>query len=113
MLTGVVLFLAIMTFLHLTTPRDHGLPVMSYAALAFGLLSPVLAAAVDRTLAARPVDPSRGVNPAAQRHLVTYGILEGAAFFCGVALFLAPNLLPLAAALVPLGTMVLRFPRSS
>jgi hypothetical protein len=32
---------------------------------------------------------------------------------CGVALLIGSNLLPLAAALVPAGTMVLRFPRAS
>jgi hypothetical protein len=113
MLAGVLLLLGVMLFLRLSTPHDGGLRVASYVALVVGLGSPVLVAGLDRMLAARPPDPSSRVNPAVQRHLVSYGILEGAALFCAVALFVARDLLPLAAALVPLGTMVLKFPRAS
>ena len=60
-----------------------------------------------------PADGSTRFQTALRRHLMTYGILEGAAMACAFALFLVPDLLPLAAALVPMGTMVLRFPRSS
>jgi hypothetical protein len=112
MLAGTLLFLGVMVFLHLTSPRGPGVPFVSYFALVVGLVSPALAAGMDRMLAARP--PASGnVKPAVQRHLVSYGILEGAALMCAVALFLAADLLPLAAALVPVGTMVLRFPRPS
>ena len=113
MLAGVVMLLGVMLFLHLSTPNNGGVPVVSYVALGVGLGSPVLAAVLDRRLSARPIDPSSRAKPALRRHLVSYGILEGAALFCAVALFVARDLLPLAAALVPLGTMVLRFPRSS
>ena len=113
MLAGVTLFLSVVLFMRFTSERSGGLALMSYGALALGLLSPVLAAAVDRSLAAQPTDPASGVNRIVQRHLVTCGILEGAALFCAMALTLSPDLLPLAAALVPVGTMVLKFPRAS
>jgi len=112
MLAGTLIFLGLSLFMYLTTKRGPGVPVVSYFALVLALLSPVLAVGMDRMLAGRP-GASEKVNPAVQRHLLSYGILEGAGLMCAVALFVAPNLLPLAAALVPVGTMVLRFPRAS
>ena len=114
MLAGTLMFLGISLYMHLTTRQTGaGVPVVSYFALVLGLLSPVLAAMIDRMMAGRPADASSTVKPAIQRHFVTYGILEGAGLACAFSLFVAPNLLPLAAALVPVGTMVLRFPRAS
>ena len=112
MIAGVLMCLGVLLFVRSTMPRNTGLAIASYVALALGLLSPVLAIGVDRMLAARPADPSAG-DPVFQRHIATYGILEGSALFCAIALMFTPDLLPLAAALVPVGTMVLRFPRSS
>lgn len=113
MLAGTLIFLGISLYMHLTRRTGSGVRAVSYFALAVGLLSPGLVAMVDRAMAARPLDSTSKVKPAVQRHIVTYGLLEGAGLTCAIALFVAPDLLPLAAALVPVGTMVLRFPRAS
>jgi hypothetical protein len=113
MLGGCLLFLSVPAFMRFTTEDPRGLAIASYVALALGLLSPVLAIAVDRMLAARPPDPSSKVDPVFQRHLVTYAILDFAALSCGLLSVLAPDVLPLVGAAVPVGAMVLRFPRAS
>jgi hypothetical protein len=113
MLAGTLIFLGLSSYIHLTAERAYRVPFVSYFALGVGLLAPVLAAMMDRAMAARPADGSSNAQRARQRHLVSYGILEGAGLACAFSLFLTPDLLPLAAALVPVGAMVLRFPRSS
>ena len=86
---------------------------MSWFAAGFALLSPVIAGFVDRAqpdpAARRPGSPS----PAFSRHLIAYATLEAAGFLCAAALMVAASLLPLAAAAVPIGAMLLRFPRAS
>jgi len=86
---------------------------VSWFAAGFALLSPVIAGFVDRAqpdpAARRPGSPS----PAFSRHLIAYATLEAAGFLCAAALMVAASLLPLAAAAVPIGAMLLRFPRAS
>jgi len=92
-----------------TAPMD--VPIVMYVASALALLSPVVAGAMR----ARFTDGFAGepLPPEKQRAamIVSFGILEGAAFFCGVAFLLTPTYWPVLAALVPLGTMALWFPR--
>lgn len=112
MLMGVLLFLGVALLMRLTlTPQ--AVPIVSWFAVGFALLSPVIAATVDR---ARP-DPATqrpgAPSPAFSRHLVGYATLEAAGILCAAALMMAGSLLPLAAAAVPLGAMLLRFPRAS
>jgi hypothetical protein len=112
MLMGVVLFLGVALLMRLTlTP--HPLPIVSWFAAGFALLSPVIAATVDRArpdaVTARPGAPS----PAFSRHLVAYATLEAAGILCAAALMVSASLLPLVAAAVPLAAMLLRFPRAS
>ena len=112
MLMGVLLFLGVALLMRLTlTPQP--VPIVSWFAVGFALLSPVIAATVDR---ARP-DPATqrpgAPSPAFSRHLVAYATLEAAGILCAAALMMAGSLLPLAAAAAPLGAMLLRFPRAS
>jgi len=112
MLMGVVLFLAV-AMLTRSIVRPNGLALVSWFAMGFALLSPLIAAAVDR---ARPDPATRrpgAPSPAFSRHLVGYATLEAAGMLCAAALMMGGSLLPLAAAVVPLGAMLLRFPRAS
>lgn len=42
-----------------------------------------------------------------------YAILEGAALFCAIGLIAGANQWPLLAAAVPIGAMIVRFPRGA
>ena len=92
--------------------KPHGLAIVSWFAVGFALLAPFIAAAVERARPDRTARPG-GPSPAFSRHLVAYATLEAAGFLCGVALIIGSSLLPLAAAAVPVGAMLLRFPRAS
>jgi len=111
-LIGMVMFLGVASLAHqMLKPRD--LALVSWFAVGFALLSPVIAAAVER---ARPDDAPRrpgSPSPAFSRHLVAYATLEAAGFLCAAALMVGESLLPFVAAAVPIGTMLLRFPRAS
>jgi hypothetical protein len=93
--------------------KPAGLPFVSWFAVGFALVVPFLAAAVDRARPDRASAPPGAPSAAVARHLVANATLEAAGLLCGVALIIGSNLLPLAAALVPIGAMVLRFPRAS
>jgi hypothetical protein len=111
MLAGVLVFLGIASLVH-PMIKPQPAPLVSWFAVGFALLSPVIAVAVDRArtdLAMRPGAPS----PAFSRHLVAYANLEAAGILCAAAVMMGASLLPLAAAAVPVGTMLLRFPRAS
>jgi hypothetical protein len=112
MLLGVLMFLGVASLTHYNL-KPQPLPIVSWFAVGFALLSPVIAAFVDRSrpdpAARRPGAPS----PALSRHLIAYATLEAAGFLCAAALMVGASLLPLAAAAVPLGAMLLRFPRAS
>jgi hypothetical protein len=56
---------------------------------------------------------ARSPSPALSRHLIASATLEAAGFLCAAALMVGASLLPLAAAVVPVGAMLLRFPRAS
>jgi hypothetical protein len=112
MLLGVLMFLGVASLTHYNL-KPHPLPIVSWFAVGFALLSPLIGAAVDRSrpdpAARRPGSPS----PAFSRHLIAYATLEAAGFLCAAALMVGASLLPLVAAVVPLGAMLLRFPRAS
>ena len=112
MLIGVVMFLGVASLTHqMLKPRP--IPIVSWFAVGFALLSPVIAAFVDRAepdpTTRRPGSPS----PAFSRHLIAYATLEAAGFLCAAAFMVGASLLPLVAAAVPVGAMLLRFPRAS
>ena len=112
MLIGVVMFLGVASLTHQMF-KPNPLPIVSWFAVGFALLSPVIAAFVDRSrpdgAARRPGSPS----PAFSRHLIAYATLEAAGFLCAAALMVGASLLPFVAAAVPVGAMLLRFPRAS
>jgi hypothetical protein len=112
MLMGVVVLIGMALVMRQIKP-PAGVPFVSWFAVGFALVSPVLAAAVDRTRLDRTIAAPGAPSPAFSRHLVAYANLEAAGLLCGVALLIGSSLLPLAAALVPVGAMVLRFPRAS
>jgi hypothetical protein len=93
--------------------KPQAAPLVSWFAVGFALLSPLIAATVDRARSdpatRRPGSPS----PAFSRHLVAYATLEAAGILCAAAVMMGGSLLPLAAAAVPVGAMLLRFPRAS
>jgi hypothetical protein len=78
---------------------------MGYVAIAMAVLAPIEVAVLERV--------RKPTGNAYSDHIAAYGILEGAALFCAVALMVAPNDWPLLAAVIPLGMMILRFPRAS
>jgi hypothetical protein len=103
MLASVVLMLSFGYMLH---PEDgSGVVLVSSVASAFAAISPLEVALVEKFR--RPTG-----NPVAD-HIVPYALFEGAALFCGVALMVGPSELPLLAAAVPIGAMILRFPRGA
>jgi hypothetical protein len=112
MLLGVLMFLGVASLSHQMS-KPGPLPIVSWFAVGFALLSPVIAAFVDRAqpdpATRRPGAPS----PALSRHLIAYATLEAAGFLCAAALMVGASLLPLVAAAVPVGAMLLRFPRAS
>jgi len=112
MLMGVVLFLGVAVLMR-GMLRPHPVPIVSWFAAGFALLSPIIAATVDRArpdaATARPGGPS----PAFSRHLVGYATLEAAGILCAAALMVSASLVPLVAAAIPLAAMLLRFPRAS
>ena len=110
MLLGVLMFLGVAALVHQML-KPPPVSILSWFAVGFALVSPLIAAAVDR---ARP-DPATPGSPSAafSRHLVAMATLEAAGFLCAAALLMSASFLPLGAALVPLGAMLLRFPRAS
>ena len=111
MLIGVVMFLSVASLTHFTL-KPHPLPIVSWFAVGFALLSPVIAGFVDRARPDRTARPG-APSPAFSRHLVAYATLEAAGILCAAALMMAGSLLPFVAAAVPIGAMLLRFPRAS
>lgn len=112
MLIGVLMVLGIASLVHqMLQPRD--LALVSWFAAGFALISPAIAATVNRaqpdSAPRRPGSPSLAFS----RHLVAYATLEAAGILCAVALMVGQSLLPFAAAAVPVGAMLLRFPRAS
>jgi hypothetical protein len=112
MLLGVLMFLGVASLTHqMLKPRP--VPVVSWFAVGFALLSPLIAAAVDRSRPDAATLRPGGPSPAFSRHLIACANLEAAGILCAAAVMMAASLLPLAAAAVPVGAMLLRFPRAS
>jgi hypothetical protein len=105
MLGGAFLMLAVGYFFQVSRPEPGGLLVLSYMTCALAVLSPLEVAMVERV--------RKPTGNAFADHIVPYGILEGAALFCGVGLIAGANEWPLLAAAVPIGAMIVRFPRAA
>lgn len=76
---------------------------------AYALPSPLIAAMLRQRMLSRT---SGEPSPDAIRRavIVSFGILDGAALLCGIALLLGTTYWPLAAAAVPLAAMAAWFP---
>ena len=112
MLAGVLVILGVALCAR-EIMKPSGVPFVSWFAVGFALVAPLLAATVDRAQPDRASAPPGSPSAVVVRHLVANATLEAAGLLCGVALLIGSNLLPLAAALVPIGAMVLRSPRAS
>jgi hypothetical protein len=91
-----------------------GPEVVSWMAVGWAALSPILATLV-RGLGLVAPPPSPGEAPAdvvarLQKTIVFFGVLESAVVFAAVALIVSPPSWPLAAALLPLAVMALNLP---
>jgi hypothetical protein len=99
------LWLALAWLLRSMRGEEAGtLDVLSYVAVALAVFSPVEVVIVERL--------RRPTGNALADHLATYGLFMGPALFCGIALAIGGNEWPLLAAAIPLGAMILRFPRA-
>lgn len=91
-----------------------GPEVVSWMAVGWAALSPILATLVrGQGLVAPP--PNQGEAPEdvvarLQKTIVFFGVLESAVIFAAVALIVSPPSWPLAAALLPLAVMALNLP---
>lgn len=91
-----------------TAPATEAL---AYPALAFALVSPLMADLVRRKVLGA-AESSAAPNLALRRAtIISFAILEAAAMLCAFALMLGTSTWPLLAAAVPLGAMVVLFPR--
>jgi hypothetical protein len=86
-------------------------PMVMYAAIGVALLSPVVAGAMRHKLTAGFAGERQPPEKIRASLLVSFAILEMASLLCAVALLATPTYWPLLAALVPLATMALWFPR--
>ena len=112
MLLGVILFLGIASLMQQRL-KPPPLPIVSWFAVGFALLSPVIAATVDRARPSPATVRAGGPSPAFSRQLVAFATLEAAGILCAAAAMVSASIVPFAAAAVPVGAMLLRFPRAS
>jgi hypothetical protein len=87
------------------------IPITVYAAFGIALLAPVIAGSMRQKLAAGFAGERQPPEKIRASVMVSFAILDMAALFCGIALLLTPTYWPLLAAVVPLATMALWFPR--
>jgi hypothetical protein len=110
LIAGPLLFLGVGLLLRLTGSPIGNIPALSYVAVAVALLSPMVAGAVR----ARTASPAAPPSPQQWRRgvILPLAILEAAATVCAMAFLVAPTYWPLAAAAIPLATMLAWFPRA-
>jgi hypothetical protein len=111
LLLGPIAFLGVAVLLRVLGRPFGNVPVLGYAAGAMALVAPVLAGFVRGQMSAGFSGEPLPAEKTRASVIFPLAILEAAVFFCGIAFLLTPSYLPLAAALVPLATMLLWFPR--
>ena len=88
--------------------------VVSWVAVAWALVAPLVAVAVRGQGLVAPPPPSRvspeDVAAQARRSIVFFALLESGAVLAGVAAMVSPPWWPLAAGLVPVAVMALNLP---
>ena len=105
--------LAVAALVHLNgRPSGSGeLEVISWMAVAWAAVAPVVAAAVRRKPFAAPAPPPGDeLTLRLQKTIVFFGVLESAVVFAAAALVVSPLPWPLAAACIPLAAMLLSLP---
>lgn len=111
LIAGSVLFLAVALYVR-SLGTLGSVEMITYLAAAYALPSPFIAAMLRH----RILSEASGLEPSPEAIrravILSFGILDGAAFLCGLALLLGTTHWPLAAAAVPLATMVAWFPRA-
>ncbi len=113
LILGPIVFLGIALLLRATGTPLGNVEVLSYVAIAYAIASPLIAGSVRASMtASNTPGPPPSPDKARTALIVPLAILEAAAFLCGIALLLTPTYWPLIAAAIPLGTMLLWFPRA-
>ncbi len=109
--------LGVAAVVHVNRPLAGGsgeLEVISWMAVAWAALAPLVATAVRRKgLVAPAPGPAEAPDALAARlqlTIVFFGVLESAVVFAAAALIVSPVPWPLAAACVPLAVMLLNLP---
>ena len=106
--------LAVSAFVNRQGLLASGSEIVSWMAVGFAALAPVLATAVrGQGLVAPPPTSSETQAELAtrlQKTIVFFGVLESAVAFCAVAIMVSAPVWPLVAALLPLLVMVLNLP---
>jgi len=115
MIGGLLLFLTVALLMRQNMNATGDLNLVAYLAAGWALVSAPLA---DVMRSARFPTTTPDQDPEYWRkrssaHIVSMGIVEGAALLCCVALMVTTSWLPLAALLVPLGAMLAWFPRDA
>jgi hypothetical protein len=114
LLGSSVAVLAVAAVVHASArPAGSGeLEVISWMAIAWAALAPLVATAVRRKGLARssPAGAADALTVRLQVTIVFFGVLESAVVFAAAALIVSPVPWPLAAACIPLAVMVLNLP---
>jgi hypothetical protein len=111
LIASAVFFLAAIGLVRWLASNLTDDPMVMYAAIGVALLSPVVAGAMRHKLTAGFAGERQPPEKIRASVMVSFGVLEMAALFCGVALLATPTYWPLLAAVVPLAAMALWFPR--
>ena len=112
LIAGPILFLGVGLLLRVMGVTLGHVPVVTYVAIGAALLSPVIAGGLRASILGERFAGEKADPGVARRALIVpFAILEGAAHLCALAFLLTPAYWPLLAALVPLGAMLLWFPR--
>lgn len=114
LLGSSAVILAVAAALHLQGQGGSGPEVVSWMAVAWAALAPLLATIVrGQGLVAPPPgrdEPPLELTARLQKTIVFFGVLESAVIFAAVALIVSPPDWPLAAALFPLAVMAFNLP---
>lgn len=109
LIAGPLLFLAVALYVR-SLGTLGSVETISYLAAAYALPSPFIAGMLRQRMLSEAFGSEPSPETIRRALMVSFGILEGAA--CGIALLLGTTYWPLAAAAVPLATMVAWFPRA-
>jgi hypothetical protein len=109
-----VAVLVVGAFLNSQGQTAGGPEILSWLAVAWALVAPLVAVAVrGQGLVASPPEVGEGPGETAaraRRTVVFFAILEGAAVLAGIAAIVSPPAWPLAAGLIPVAVMAMNLP---